>query len=352
MSHSTHLVAARELISPLAEGALAAERNGCLPLDTVRRLQAAGLPQMLQPPPFGGAPSSVGDYVDVCATLAHGCVSTAWCNFVWGIHSFLIGLFPASTQTWLWEETPSMLVSASLGPVGRARVEPQGLRVAGCWGFASGCDHAGALLLGVMSPDGPWLCVMPKADYEIVDNWQVAGLKGTGSKDIVIHDGFVPHGRALPFTQCIDPNRGLLTLVIAGPVLGAGEAAVQEYRELIGVTPDQASKQRLAYADAQVRAARLLLVNGCAEIDAALAAKTTLAPGVQLRISRDTAFAADLVSQAVNRVFAAASGRTLHESATLQRLWRDVAAGCSHARLRWDAPAEAYAQHLIEQERS
>ena len=65
------------------------------------------------------------------------------------------------------------------------------------------------------------------------------------------------------------------------------------------------------------------------------------------RSARDTAYAAVTLNGAVNDIFAAVSGRSLHEEEPMQRLWRDVAAGCAHFRLRWDAPALAYADAVL-----
>ena len=338
---------ARALVPALAERATEAEGLRSLPAESVRELKRRGLTRLLQPREYGGASEQVATHMEVCAALAHGCVSTAWCTFVWGIHNHLVALFPQATKDQVWGTDPSTLISASLGPVGNAEVVEGGVMLSGRWGFNSGCDHARYLLLGAMSAEGPWLCLVPSTEYTVIDNWHVVGLRGTGSKDAEIDRLFVPLDRALRFAQSIEPNRALLTLVIAGPVLGAAEAALERYRVMVGADDDPAGRQRLARLSAETRAARLLLMEAAREIDESLASGDAITPLVQLRVARDTAFASTKCQQTVNEIFAAVSGRTLHDWEPLQRIWRDITAGCSHARLRWDMPAEAWAAAVV-----
>jgi len=336
--------AARGLIGRLARQARECEARRRLPERTVRALLDVGLPRMLQPSEFGGGEASVGEFMEVCAVLARGCVSSAWCNFVWGVHGFLVGGFPVRAQRAVWANAPETLVSASLGPVGRARAVRGGLEITGRWGFTSGCDHAEWLLLGATDEHGSrWLCLLPREHCEIVDTWHVAGLSGTGSKDALCSEVLVPAARALSFEDSVDRHRALLTLVIAGPILGAAEAAIVHFAGGCPRELPPAQGLRLSEVSAGVLAMRLLIRNACESIDQALAAGTVPGPVEQLRIARDTAFAAKGLRAAVETLFSAGSALTLRQDHPLQRIWRDVAAGTAHARLRWDEPALAYA---------
>jgi 3-hydroxy-9,10-secoandrosta-1,3,5(10)-triene-9,17-dione monooxygenase len=76
-----------------------------------------------------------------------------------------------------------------------------GYRVTGAWDFASGCDHAthfmgSAIVRGSDPPRLLWL-LLDRADFSIVDNWDVIGLRGTGSKRVVCQDVYVPEHRAI-----------------------------------------------------------------------------------------------------------------------------------------------------------
>ena len=91
-------------------------------------------------------------------------------------------------------------------PAGTAERVSDGWRLSGTWGFASGCDYADWLLVGSALPmsDGqlePHLCLVPRSDVEIDDNWYAMGLAGTGSKNLILEGAFVPEYRTLPLRK-------------------------------------------------------------------------------------------------------------------------------------------------------
>jgi 3-hydroxy-9,10-secoandrosta-1,3,5(10)-triene-9,17-dione monooxygenase len=88
-------------------------------------------------------------------------------------------------------------------PVGKVALVDGGYRLSGRWAFSSGSGHCSWAILGAMMPstDGgqpePYSFLVPRVDYEIIDNWDVMGLRATGSNDIVVNDVFVPTHRTL-----------------------------------------------------------------------------------------------------------------------------------------------------------
>ena len=320
--------------------AAATERLGRLHPEVLTALQRAGLPQMLKQ----GSPYSIREFVDVCGILAEGCMSTGWCNFVWGMHNYVVGRYPLSVQEAVWRN-PGTLVSASLGPVGHApAITEEGAVVSGRWAFNSGCDHADWLLLGISQPEGePYLGVLHKSQCEIDDeSWNVIGLRGTGSKDAVCENVRVPAERLLPFSRIMVPYMALLILVIVGPVVGGAQAAVREFARKIGSSAGDGALLRVGEASAEVDAARTVVLAAADGLDA----DPTPDASVTARIVRDTAFAARLCNRATQRLFEAAGGTELQESRELQRIFRDVTAGCAHARLQWEAQVLPYARML------
>ena len=320
--------------------AAATEGLGRLHPEVLAALQGAGLPQMLKQ----GSPYTIREFVDVCGVLAEGCMSTGWCNFVWGMHNYVVGRYPRSVQREVWRD-PGTLVSASLGPVGRApAITEEGAVVSGRWAFNSGCDHADWLLLGIAQPEGePHLGLLRKSECEIDDeSWNVIGLRGTGSKDAVCVNVPVPPERLLPFSRLMVPYMALLILVIVGPVVGGAQAAVGEFARKIGSSAREGMLLRLGEASAEVDAARTVVLAAADDLDADPAPDEA----VTARIVRDTAFAARLCNRATQRLFEAAGGAELRESGELQRIFRDVTAGCAHARLQWDAQVLPYARTL------
>ena len=72
---------------------------------------------------------------------------------------------------------------------------------------------------GAVEPFQGLHLVLPRSDYEIVEgSWEVAGLKGTGSKDVIVRDAFVPDYRVLRFAKVVDgtaPGAGIEAVVAA-----------------------------------------------------------------------------------------------------------------------------------------
>ena len=356
MDHETLVERAEKLLPELEDRTAEAEALRKLPEASIRALVDTGLTRALQPERWGGSGLGTTTHIALTSTLAHACMSTGWCQFVWSAHNRLLAVYPEAAQEEVWGPDPEALIAASLGPVGNAARVDGGLRISGRWSFASGCDAASWLFLGATSqgedPPAPYLCAVPKSEIEIIDNWHVMGLRGTGSKDVAASDVFVPEHRLMPWFDVVGRLMGLAVTVIAGPVLGAAEAGIARFQErlrsrvMIATLKKQsemgAARKRLAESAAEVAAARLLLERNAREIDEWLAAR--MPPGQpDPRWIRDTGYCAELCVRATQRVFEASGGGALQESEPIQRIWRDVNAGRAHAFLGWDQAAEAWA---------
>jgi 3-hydroxy-9,10-secoandrosta-1,3,5(10)-triene-9,17-dione monooxygenase len=193
---------AQALIPVLAERASQAEQQRRVPHETIADMQAAGLFRVFQPARWGGYEMDPAAYFEIQIALAQGCMSTGWFYGVVGLHPWLMGLFDDRATQEVWGKDNTVLICSSLMPTGNAVPAPGGIRLAGRWKFASGCEHCGwAYLGGVPVVDGRpadrSIFLVSRGDYEIEDTWRVSGLKATGSHDIVVKDAFVPDYRRL-----------------------------------------------------------------------------------------------------------------------------------------------------------
>src|SRR3989442_8848123 len=116
------------------------------------------------------------------------------------------GSSPASRKR---RRTRTALAAGTYAPVGQAVAVDGGYRLSGVGSFCSGCDNAQWQLLGGMIPQPdaaatPGFFLLRSADCVIDDNWHTMGLAGTGSKNIVARDAFVPAHRTLAFTELAD----------------------------------------------------------------------------------------------------------------------------------------------------
>ena len=198
---------ARAMIPTLAERALAqTQRRGILP-ETIAEMQAAGFFRVLQPKRWGGYEMELGTFYDIEIALSEGDMSTGWTYGVFGAVTWFLGLIDDRLTQEVWGRDPSVLGCSSTMPAGKATAVDGGFQLSGHWRYASGCEHCEWALLGGMvraenaAPDWRFF-VVPRRDYKTVDNWQVAGLQGTGSIDVMLDDVFVPDYR----TQRLQDN--------------------------------------------------------------------------------------------------------------------------------------------------
>jgi 3-hydroxy-9,10-secoandrosta-1,3,5(10)-triene-9,17-dione monooxygenase len=218
-SRETLIERARALIPALKARSEAATAARCLPADTIRDLQQAGFMRVLQPQRFGGYEHDPQVFYEIQQTLAEGCMSTAWCYGVIGVHPFQLGLFDARAQQDVWGKDDSTLVSSSYQPVGKVERVEGGFRLSGRWGFSSGCDHCSWTFLGALipaqEPGGPpemRTFLLPRSDYQIVHDWTVFGLQATGSHGISVDGAFVPEHRthrAVDGFLCKNPGQAV-----------------------------------------------------------------------------------------------------------------------------------------------
>ena len=192
--------AAHDLVPTLKARAEQTNAQRCLPEETIAVMQAAGFFEVLKPKKYGGYEMDPQVFYDVCMALAEGCMSTAWVYGVVGVHNWQIALFDPKAAEDVWKDDQQVLIGSTYMPKGEVTPVEGGFKFSGRWGFSSGCDHVDWVLLGGLifnegAPPEYRTFLLPKSDFEIVDTWHTMGLKGTGSKDIVVKDVFVPEYR-------------------------------------------------------------------------------------------------------------------------------------------------------------
>src|SRR5499427_5448632 len=247
---ATDLLARARAIGRIArERAQQTEADRRVAADMIERMREADLFRVMQPEPFGGFAYGFDVFSDIVAAIASGCGSTGWVYGLLASHQWLVACFSREAQEEVWRD-PDATATGSYAPVGQAVAVDGGYRLNGAGSFCSGCDNAQWQLLGGMipQPDGavkPGFFLMPTSDVSIDDNWHTMGLAGTGSKNIVARDVFVPAHRALPFAELLDatapgmrgnPNPlyrqsflSVLPIAIVSPVLGMAEGALADF---------------------------------------------------------------------------------------------------------------------------
>lgn len=185
----------------IASRARQSDEQGWLVQDTVDEMKQAGFFKILQPARWGGYEADLATFYDVQLALAKYDMSVGWVHGVVGVHAWQLGIFDDRAAEEVWGEDDSSLIASSYMPMAKLTPVDGGYRVSGRWRFSSGCRHADWFFLGAILPEDeegqvrPGTLLISKADVQILDTWDVAGLKGTGSHDVLVEDAFVPYHR-------------------------------------------------------------------------------------------------------------------------------------------------------------
>lgn len=214
-SDSVYVQRARALIPVLRERARNQWQQDHVFPETIADLKSAGLFQMMQPKRWGGSASSLSEFYEVVMTIAEADPSVAWNLSVLSVHSFHLALFNEQAQSDVWAKDPEALIGSPYTPSGKAVKVEGGYRLSGHWKFSSGCKACDWTFLGGLLDDGSvpdpqlryqlnqFAFLLPRSDYTIVDNWDVHGLRASGSHDIVVNGAFIPDHRVLRFTDVL-----------------------------------------------------------------------------------------------------------------------------------------------------
>lgn len=374
------LARAAALVPRLRARARDAEAARRLPDETLRELVDAELFEVQKPARFGGFEMGLVQFVELVATLGRGCGSTAWVYGVTAERAWLVGKFAAAAQHDVWDADPGARITSQINPDGRAVPAPGGWRVTGHWHFVSGIDIAQWAVFCALAPaesaGGPPLplyVLVPVSECEIIDNWHVAGLAATGSRDVRLTDVFVPAYRTVrmqelkegrgPGLEVNDAPLFRLPLIsinpyaILAPVLGIAEGALEttlegaRARRLVTTGASAAEQQsvqlRIAEAAAEIDAARALIVGDCREAMATVERREWLGPELRIRIRRNQGYTTRLLMSAVDRLFAVAGGRGIYLDHAMQRSFRDIHAAGAHLGLSWDLVGTMWGQHAL-----
>ncbi|MEX2449430.1 MAG: acyl-CoA dehydrogenase family protein [Rhodospirillales bacterium] len=366
---------ARDLIPVLRERAPKTEELRRIPDETIKDFHDTGLWRMVQPARVGGAELDYGILVDLGAEIARGCPSSSWVLTNVGCHHWNLAMFPEQAQNDVWDESTDALIASSfVFPAGTAKRVDGGYRIGGRWPFSSGVDCCDwNMLCAMVEPDEQGqapehrIFLLHRSQYDIIDTWHAAGLRGTGSKDVAAEDIFIPEHRSLsahdikggptpgsavnPGALYRVPVMALFPFILSGTALGA---AIGAYDDCAGTTRTRAAKYnqakiadlqsiqiKIAHADALIHAAGMLMRKPCDEGMAF--AEQGEVPDMRTKVDwrRDGALSVHFCVQAVDMLFGVAGGSGLYNRNPMQRAFRDVHAVQAHIAFSMDMACAA-----------
>ena len=348
--------------------------------ENVALLKSTGLTRVLQPQRCGGFEQSLHTHLDVVAEIAGACGSTGWCLGIYHAHQWLMGLYGPQAQADVYGSDANTLISAVLGPRGKAVRTADGYRLSGVWPFCSGVHNAQWVMLGAHVEDAAasqpdsGIFLVPTSQIQIKDDWYVAGLTGTGSNSVVVSDERVPAHRFLSMPNAIDginPGQAMangdlyhcapvpvLALFLCGPAIGIARRALDAFCKrlpgrVIAYTFDQPQIEsalthtQVAEAATRIDAAALVLHSMIDEIEGHAKARTAMPYERRAKARMDCAFAVKLCLEAVELLVYASGGSALAESNDVQLAARDIRAINMHGLLNWSTNLETYGRTVL-----
>ncbi|TYL55887.1 hydroxylase [Nocardioides sp. BGMRC 2183] len=333
-------------------------------------LQESGVIRMLQPRKHGGLETHPREFAQAVMRIASLDGSTGWVAGIVGVHPWELAMADARVQEEVWGENADTWLASPYAPMGVAtpttRDGEPGYVLKGRWSFSSGTDHCDWIFLGAVVGDAdgnPVVpramkhVILPRADYQIVpDSWDVTGLCGTGSKDIVVDGAFIPEYRTLRYEEVSDgtcaqqaglenpiyhvPFSAAFPLGITAAVIGICEGGLAQHRQyqagrttVTGVVSKDDPYALYAYSEAaaDIAASRAALLANVTEMHDKVTAGHTPTYAERAVGRRNQAQAAWRAVRALDEVVARSGGNAMRRSNPIQRFWRDAHVGLAHA---------------------
>ena len=368
------LVARTQALLPaIKERIMAAEQARRQPDESIIDMINAGLARILLPKRWGGYELPFDTLVDVILEIASVDTSAGWCAAFVIVHPWFLALFPEQAQHDVWANNPDAQIATSLSPVGRFTRVDGGYQLSGNWAWSSGVDYSEWVIVTALPTtlDGPPIALLlARSQYQIQDTWHVAGLKASGSQNILVENVFVPQdytvllptmqqGRGTPGSRLNTgplynlPMLSAFALALIAPILGTARGAYTVWNATL-----QQRFAALSPAEAATLTHQIIRLTEISSLldDAELLIRKNLdiiRPGgpietrtiVQNR--RDYVRVKELCLEAVDIMYQSSGGSANYDSHPLQRFWRDIHAIAAHTALNSDNAKESYGRFQL-----
>ncbi|MET0586639.1 MAG: acyl-CoA dehydrogenase family protein [Candidatus Binatia bacterium] len=348
------LDAAQEMAPAIRSCADQTEKDRELPRLLFESLAAAGFFKLLIPRTVGGAEIDLPTYVQVLEELGKADASTGWLVNQCAVFATYAAQMPRDIARSIWIDTPHSVVANTPVATAQAVVVPGGYRVTGRQGFSSGCRHAAWLAARALiqengqtrlledQPEERYLFV-PAAEAELLDTWQVRGMRGTGTHHFVVKDVFVPAERTVPQAGAPlledgplyqFPRRLLFASGDAAVALGTAHACLDAFFDLAGAKTPRSMQTTLrdqpviqatvGRSEAQRRSARAFLTEAVRDVWSEAISTGAISSDRRAVLRLATTHAIRLAVEIVDSVYNACGVTTIFEGNPIQRYFQDI----------------------------
>lgn len=363
------LTVSDDFVTRLAQRAAEAEDLRRLPDATIADFRAEGMGRLLLPARYGGEQAPFSAILEPVRRMAHGCASSAWTLGFYILHNWMLALFDERAQDEVFADGP-VLCPAPLAPTGRGLPVEGGVRLSGRWSWATGIMAADWVMVGALcGPDEemyPALALLPAGQVRVEDVWHTAGMRATGSNDVVVDDVMVPEQRLVKVADIYAgtaPGAALhgaatyrwpmvpaLALVASMPALGAAEHVADVFAARLGervlaysgVAQKQQPAAQIRLGDARVRLRALdgLLRETVATLESMVADGARIPRAVRARARVAAAHIVHESRSVIADLLESSGASAQFLDSPLQRAKRDVDVISGHVVFDYDVSRE------------
>lgn len=364
-----------------------ADALGHIPDETARRLTDSGIMRLLQARDSGGYEATPMEWFDALAKVGTHSGGAAWVCGVVGVHPFEIALADRRLQAEIYGpngETPDVWVASPYAPFGRARKVDGGYLFSGRWPWSTGTYHCEWSVLGGLIVDedgkpGPNAThtrhfFLPKSDYRTVpEEWDIAGLSGSGSFDVIVEDAFIPDYRVvdprdlesgealrkagredsalyrMPFNFMFSGTISAAAMAISHGALNAFIDYSRNRSTRMGhnVSMDPHQLAALGAASADLEAGELQFRNDIERVWDLAVANKPIPLDLKLETARNRVRSVQRALSAIDELHRHAGGAVMNKSNPFQRFWRDAHTGGNHGANVAEPKYTAYGLNLF-----
>jgi alkylation response protein AidB-like acyl-CoA dehydrogenase len=370
-------------LGEIAKRSASTEATRMVPPENIELIRQAGFVRALLPAALGGDERGIKDYCNGVRTVTKACPATGWVTGVLNVHQAAVGHYHPDVQKEVLASGADTIISSSGTPAMKATLADGGIIVSGRGRWSSGCDHAEWAIVGVKVPDisdarypernyRDYQFFAHRSEFTIDDTWYSTGQRGSGSKDLVFDDLFVPHRRmerldALNFGYTkghgtVDswithlPYALLFAVFLPAVALGCADGMLEQYtmrqrtrKNAYTGAPgilNPAGYMRLAESVHEIQSLTAYYHQILDEMQGYAESREKLTEAKFFDMQARLPFVANRAVDVIERLFVGAGSSAIADFNVMQRYWRDGHTVRLHTGMDYDTALQNHGRSL------
>ncbi|MCZ0944777.1 MAG: acyl-CoA dehydrogenase family protein [Gammaproteobacteria bacterium] len=374
----------RPHIEEIAARAAETETARTVPAENMRHIVNAGFIRALVPRAWGGDHIDLSEYCDGVRTLTKACPSTGWVASVLGIHPPALPHFHPDVQEKVWSGGADTVIGSSGTALMKAKLVDGGVLISGRGRWSSGCDYADWIMVGVRVPNAAdphypersyrdHMFFAHHSQYDIDDTWYSTGMRGTGSKDLVFRELFVPTEHLEPIDglnfgwtrgegtvdgwMCSAPFSAIFTTFLPAVALGCADGMLEQFQKRQRMRKNAytrakgilnpAGHMRLAESVHELESLSVYFKHLLDELQEYGERKERLTQSAFMELQSKWPFITDRAVNVIDRLFKGAGSSAIADFNAMQRYWRDGTTCRLHTGSDYDINLQQHGRSLL-----